>query len=157
QRKGGLLEVRDTQSGLLRVSRHLPITTAWRTPGNLGAFSGDARLLAAVTAADGNVVHVWDAESGRRLPGACRHSVEVWHVAASDDGLVASAARGIRGMDVVAELAVWDPATGRAGLRVTRNSASGRCLAIRADGRQVAQCLHLLARSKDPDGRRLTF
>ncbi|MFO0844117.1 MAG: hypothetical protein U0797_17235 [Gemmataceae bacterium] len=153
-RSGGLVESRDVASGRPTLSRELPLTSVWRTPGTLAAFSGDARVLAGLTATDDRRVCAWEARSGERLAGSFRHAVPAWHVAASADGrLVASAAFGVRGAGLHDEVAVWEPASGGIVMKLDRTNLVTGCLALSPDGNSLARGVGHFTSETSPQGQ----
>jgi WD40 repeat protein/tetratricopeptide (TPR) repeat protein len=141
QRRNGNVEVRDAFTRLLRSNRQFPIHNPWRTPGVLGAFSGDVRTLVAIDGCDDRLARSWTIETGKPLPGSYRHDLPVWHVCSSRDGrLAASAALGMRPNRFQSEHSVWEPATGKVCWH--RKDRDVRILAM-----QISPDGHWLARS----------
>ncbi len=153
-RKGGELEGRDPRSGAVRFRRELPLSSAWRTPGALAAFSGDGRVLAGLTSHGDQRVRAWRVGGGP-LAGSYLHSVPVWHVAADASRLVASAGIGARRNEPYTEVAVWEPATGRVVMELEETYLMTTCLALSPDGRRLARGVSVVGARLGFDGKLL--
>jgi WD40 repeat protein len=148
QRKNGCLEVRDARTGLLKLCHQLPISSRWHTPGVMGLFGADARVLIATPCNAPNRARAWDVTTGKPLPGTYRHDEkgEIWNVAVDKDGtLAASSARDKRRDVYECEDAVWEIRTGKVRLRIEESLAQVMALVLSPDGRWLARAVTDLA------------
>jgi WD40 repeat protein len=132
---GGLLRRWDCASGLVVQQADLTCTKEWLVPAVTAAFSGDGRVLAAVSRSDPNDVNVMETTSGRHLTPLRGHTMKVWHVALDHAGeRIATAASGTRDGRLVRELKVWDATTGRVLRQETSTDERCDSLALSRDG-----------------------
>jgi WD40 repeat protein len=140
---GGVLRRWHCASGLVTDEKELPCSNEWLVPAATAAFSGDGRILAAVSPGDPFTpkVNVMETTSGQLWKVLEGHTAKVWHIACNRDGTrVASAAFGAtKDGRFVREVKVWDTTTGR----VLREEASfgerTDCLVLSPDGAWLAE------------------
>jgi WD40 repeat protein/tRNA A-37 threonylcarbamoyl transferase component Bud32 len=155
QRQYGLVEVRDTVSGLQKLVYQLPIHSAWHTPGAMGTFSGDAGTLVATACEASNHARAWDVRTGKPLPGSYRHDprLSIWHVSLSHEGSVAASSAREGNGAFTCEHAVWEPRTGKVRWRFEQSSVHVGALLLSPDGRTLARAVTDLAAEALPDGQ----
>jgi WD40 repeat protein/tRNA A-37 threonylcarbamoyl transferase component Bud32 len=139
---GGLLRRWDCASGLVTEQTELPCSNEWLVPATTAVFSGDGRILAAVSPADPRAreVNVMDTASGQVRTVLQGHTAKVWHIACNRDGTrVATAAFGSKDGRIVREVKVWDTATGRVLREDMSFGERTDCLALTPDGAWLAE------------------
>jgi serine/threonine protein kinase/WD40 repeat protein len=137
----GRIRSLDPQSGQADDGPRIQLTPKVVSPATLAVFTGDSRLVAAVSA-DLHTVKVFDAATGQER--AALHGLDVMprHVAASRDGSrVAAATRAVANGPPRA-VQVWDTVTGQKLARFQPTSAPqprlNAVVALSPDGTRVA-------------------
>jgi WD40 repeat protein/tRNA A-37 threonylcarbamoyl transferase component Bud32 len=140
---GGVLRRWDCASGLVTEERELPCSNEWLVPAVTAVFSGDGRILAAVSPDDPltREVKVTETASGQLRKVLQGHTVKVWYIACNQDGThVATAAFGsTKDGRFVREVKVWDTTTGRVLHEETSFGEHTDCLALSPDGAWLAE------------------
>jgi WD40 repeat protein len=141
----GDVEAVDTGTLRTRSLCYVPLARPLKTPAAPVDCAG-GRLVAGVHELDPREVRAWDVAAQRPLRWSFRHTWEAQLVSCDDRSeLVASVAEGTPNNQVVSELAVWEPATGR--VRLKLQAAHERTTAVRLapGGRLLARSVVRLA------------